>query len=701
MPHKMFNESWPQENLDDALVSLAKFSRLKPQLDSFNLSHIPKNRPISEVLSDLGRAVDLDIQPTQLRYGALKEQIPKCGPALLALSFPEEKETRYLAILHGRAGKVRYLSPELTTNTCSLKTLRPLLVHQVEQEHLPGIEQVLDVTGINPRRKERLRLALLEEKLSSTLLDLCWTVALPADRPLYQQAKNLGLPAKFLNLALLFVFENILLILSWYLIGRGVLQGKVDEGWLWPWGFVILIFNVSKTLSFRLQGFLSIELGTLIKRKLLARTFHVKLSQIQHQGMGELLGRIFDVETIQDLALNGGFTTLFALINIGFSAWVLAHGEGSAALLSLLGVYVLFMLFMCLGYYKKRKTWTQIRLKMTHDLIEKMVGHRTRLAQEKKGDWHLGEDSTLSDYLHCSKTLDRSQLSIEALFSNGWLLIGVLGLTPYLIRGTASSGTMAVSLGGILLATIGIHGLSHGLSSLSGFFISLKNLQPILELSETRTKPAPGSINNAHFKDLTIRNLSFSYRKEGEPVLEVPFLDIRNGDQILLTGESGGGKSTFVHLVSGTFQPDEGLLLLNGLDVATTGSLYWRKSIALAPQFHENFVFSGSFAYNLLMGAQWPPTHEGLQEAYDICVELGLGPLLEKMPSGMFQMVGETGWQLSHGERSRLFIARALHQKAKVLILDESFAALDQENLEKVFECVLKRSKTLILVAHP
>ena len=63
--------------------------------------------------------------------------------------------------------------------------------------------------------------------------------------------------------------------------------------------------------------------------------------------------------------------------------------------------------------------------------------------------------------------------------------------------------------------------------------------------------------------------------------------------------------------------------------------------------------------------------------------------------------IGETGWQLSHGERSRLYIARALLQGAEVVVLDESFAALDPETLERALRCVLRRARTLVVIAHP
>ena len=90
-----------------------------------------------------------------------------------------------------------------------------------------------------------------------------------------------------------------------------------------------------------------------------------------------------------------------------------------------------------------------------------------------------------------------------------------------------------------------------------------------------------------------------------------------------------------------------------------------------------------------------------MQAAEDVCIELGLGDLLDRMPGGLMQEVGESGWQLSHGERSRLFMARALLQEASLLVLDESFAALDPESLEQALRCVWRRVPTLVVIAHP
>lgn len=153
--------------------------------------------------------------------------------------------------------------------------------------------------------------------------------------------------------------------------------------------------------------------------------------------------------------------------------------------------------------------------------------------------------------------------------------------------------------------------------------------------------------------------------------------------------------------LAGLRVPQSGLLLLEGLDRHSLGLDGWRRRAVAAPQFQENHVLTNTFAFNLLMGREWPPRPGDFEEAQAVCRELGLGELLDRMPAGLLQMVGESGWQLSHGEKSRLYIARALLQRAELVVLDESFAALDPESLRRALRCVLERARTLLVIAHP
>jgi ATP-binding cassette subfamily B protein len=200
---------------------------------------------------------------------------------------------------------------------------------------------------------------------------------------------------------------------------------------------------------------------------------------------------------------------------------------------------------------------------------------------------------------------------------------------------------------------------------------------------------------------LEAQHLSFRHPGRGEPVLHGCDLRVHRGEHVLLEGPSGGGKTTLGTVLAGLRQPQSGLLLLRGLDRRTLGPERWREGIVAAPQFHDNHVFSGTLAFNLLMGRAWPPRPEDLELATAICHELGLGELLARMPAGIMQIVGETGWQLSHGERSRLFVARALVQQPELLVLDESFAALDPDTLRRCHRCVSRRVPSLLVIAHP
>ena len=196
------------------------------------------------------------------------------------------------------------------------------------------------------------------------------------------------------------------------------------------------------------------------------------------------------------------------------------------------------------------------------------------------------------------------------------------------------------------------------------------------------------------------REVSYAYPGRQAPAVAHCDLEVKHGDRILVQGPSGGGKSTLAAILAGLRRPDSGLLLLDGLDQQSTGTRVWRRAVVLAPQFHDNHILTESLAFNLLMGRRWPAYPAELEEAIEVCKRLGLGELLERMPAGIFQMVGETGWQLSHGERNRVFLARTLLQNEGLTILDESFEPLDSENALKASRLVLERVPSVVAITH-
>jgi ATP-binding cassette subfamily B protein len=300
---------------------------------------------------------------------------------------------------------------------------------------------------------------------------------------------------------------------------------------------------------------------------------------------------------------------------------------------------------------------------------------------------------------------------LAAFFSvapRGWLLLGLVGLAPVVLRGPALTADIAVALGGVLLAFRAYRRFALGLDAAGGLLVAWRAISPLFRAGARA--PADGSPRfavraRAETREARpvadARDVVFRYREKGEAVLRGVNLRITGGERILLEGGSGGGKSTFASILAGVRTPESGLVLVGGLDLATLGPREWRRQIVATPQFHENHVLTSTFAFNLLMGRRWPPEPRDIADAEAVCAELGLDGLLARMPSGLGQTVGETGWQLSHGERSRLYIARALLQDAELIVLDESFAALDPESLRAALACVRARAKTLLVIAHP
>ena len=572
----------------------------------------------------------------------------------------------------------------------------------------------------------------------------------------WRRLSEVGLPRSLAILFGLRLIHYALLMTAWGVLGRGALNGRLDRDWLIAWALLLLTAVPFHLLAEWTQGRFAVEAGARLKGRLLFGALRLLPEEIRHLGAGQLLGKIAESHAIESLALNGGFLALSAVIELGLAAVILSlSGAGQFPWLQVL------MLLSCVGltalfarsYYRRRLEWTETRTAMTHDLVERMVGHRTRLAQEARARWHDGEDRAVESYLAKSQAMDRVG-ALQMMAPRGWLAVGLFGLALSFVSGGGATTAMAMSVGGVLLGYRGLQKLESSLSSLLGAAIAWNQIADIFNAAgrmqdcgspdfaarpidpdgfntssdggrrsfdghcsgasdnerrsfdrpfvKTASTAARGAESSAH-NDILIEahDLTFRYHERGEPALRGCGMRIREGDRLLLEGESGGGKSTLASLLTGLRSPESGLLLLRGLDRQTIGAAGWRKRVAAAPQFHENHVLTGTFAFNLLMGRGWPPSEEDIAEAEGVCRELGLGDLLERMPAGLLQMVGETGWRLSHGERSRMFMARALLQGADLVILDESFGALDPATLRQCLQTALERSRTLMVIAHP
>ena len=642
-------------------------------------------------------------------YSEVGQLISGAAPALLKL--PSDGEPRFLLLYGTGRKRVRLLAPDLTIRRVNRETVRDAVCQRIEAPLVPEVDGMLLKAGVARRRRSRAREAILRERLSSVRIGGCWLLRLSPGRSYWQQMRRQRLPRRLLVLTISHTLQYALLLLSWSIVGRAAFQGRVDSGWLWAWGLLLLTMIPLRLAATWSSGMLAVEAGASIKRRLMYGALRLDAEDIRRQGVGQLFGRVIESGAVESLALSSGFLGLFAFIELTMAAVVLYAGAGGGFhLLFLVGWVALTFLSGWLSF-KQRGRWTETRLSMTHELVERMIGHRTRIAQEAPESWHEGEDQTVERYLDISKGMDRATV-MQSILPRGWLVVGFLGLAPAFVSVGGSSPTaLAISLGGILLAYRALQRLASVLSQLVGAAIAWKQVAPIFKAARRSEYPALPTFDlelrpvdaESQRRQVVIEahDLVFRYPGRAEPVLQQCSVQIYSGERLLLVGDSGGGKSTLGSILAGLRSPVSGLLLLSGMDRGVLGPEGWRKRVASAPQFHENHVFMGTFAFNLLMGRGWPPEAQDLKDAEEICRELALGDLINRMPAGLSQMVGEMGWQLSHGERSRLYIARTLLQGADLIVLDESFGALDPETMRQCLECVLQRACTLVVIAHP
>ena len=679
---------WSADALPDALVALG--GRAAPGLGP---PEGDDDDAVERWLRIAADVVGIEVQPIDLLYDELPAVLRAGGPALLRV------DGRTIVLL----GAHRVLARDGEPLAVPVDVLGRALCASREAPLIDRADRL--VAPLPSARRDACRRAVLASWLEREPLGSAWLVRRPPEAPLGRQLADLGVPAAVVGLGAAHLAAWSLWVASWFLLGRGALHGRLDGGWMLAWAAALVTLAPLRALTVWLQGWTGIRLGTELKRRLLAGALRMDVDRVRSRGIGSLLGQIEEESVLERFALGGGFAAAFAGIELLFALPVLAWGAGGS-LAAVLGLAVLVgAAVLGAATIRLRRAWTDARIGLTHDLVEKLVGHRTRVVQERPETWHVDEDRALVDYGRVSARMDRVAVGLGALHP-GWIALATLALGPAFVAGTASPTAFAVAIGGLLLFGRSLQGLTRGLVDLAEARIAWEQVREVYRASRVAPSPAAPEAERAADDDdprvIDARNLRYRYPGAERAAVAGATLTIGRKDRILLTGPSGGGKSTFGALLLGNRRPTAGVLLLDGLDRDAWGDAAWHGRITGAPQFHENHVLVSTLAFNLLMGRRWPPRPEDLEAATVVCQQLGLGPLLDRMPSGLQQLVGETGWRLSHGERSRVFLARALlKQQAELIVLDESFGALDPAAVEWCLYRANAHPGALLVIAHP
>lgn len=257
--------------------------------------------------------------------------------------------------------------------------------------------------------------------------------------------------------------------------------------------------------------------------------------------------------------------------------------------------------------------------------------------------------------------------------------VGIVVIGVYLaLDGSLTMGSViaAMILSGRALAP------TAALSSLfvrgSFAFSTLRSLNAVMQT--TSDKSAPGRALNAGAErgNFDVKSVSLQYPGSTLPALKNVSFKSGANERIGLVGSVGAGKTSLVRLLSGLYAPSDGLVLINGLNIAQISPARLRREVQLVPQ--EAVLFSGTLAENIAFGTPQASNEELLRVAR----LTGVDKIAAMHPEGFGMQITERGRNLSGGQRQMVALARALLPRPKVLILDEPTSSMDTQN-EKIF----------------
>ncbi|MFX1274640.1 MAG: ABC transporter ATP-binding protein [Promethearchaeota archaeon] len=472
-------------------------------------------------------------------------------------------------------------------------------------------------------------------------------------------------------------------------------------------GILFFIFTISGVLTRIAQGYIISKLATITMYNLRAELFFKfqELGLDYHEGKDKTAGKKIsyltnDVNTIQELIQSGLLVVIgnfFLIFGVLFIMFILSW---QLTLLSFI-ITPMILIFGGFLFKKARKYFNELRDRVstvTSNLDESILG--MRIIQS-----FAVEQENLLEFK------SSTELERETTIKAGKLMAFVPGIIMFAITITLGILFFAAGLlireglmtqGSLVAFIFYVFQFFEPFFSLLGFFTLLQNsiaagarIISILE-EETNIKDIVKSIQLDSIKGvIEYKNVDFNY-EENIPILKQVNIKIKEKERLALVGYTGAGKSTFIKLLSRFYDPSNGIIEIDGIDLRKVKIKSLREKMGIVLQ--ENFLFSGTIKDNIKYG-RLDATDE---EIIDVAKKVSAHDFIVKLEKGYETEVGERGSKLSAGERQLIAFARALIADPPILILDEATSSIDPYSellIQQALETLLK-DRTSISIAH-
>lgn len=335
---------------------------------------------------------------------------------------------------------------------------------------------------------------------------------------------------------------------------------------------------------------------------------------------------------------------------------------------------------------------------MTTNFNETFAGNKIMAAYNLQENQNKKFENQIHDQFNLAMSLTKRVGWMSPIMyfvcSIGIALVMAVG-NHLILSGQMTAGSFASFVTSLLLLYKPTKTLGNTLTSLQGTFVAMGRVFELFDL-QPHIQSAPDAIKAHGLNDsIEFKNVYFEYEK-GLPVLKNFNLKVQKNETIALVGNSGGGKSTVVSLIPRFYDVTSGSVNFDGIDIRRFELNSLRDQISFV--FQDNFLFSGSIRYNIMMGNE-----NASEEALDRVVKMAhLDEFIATLENGLDTVVGERGTTLSGGQRQRVAIARAMLKDAPIVILDEATSALDNESeaiVQKALDNLIQ-NKTVFVIAH-
>ncbi len=507
-------------------------------------------------------------------------------------------------------------------------------------------------------------------------------------------------------------FAAMLVVTALSLAAPWLIQIAIDDaiatGNLAQLGLIVVLLTLTfigiyaaHALQTYLMSWVGQRMLATMRSQLFSHLQRLSLSYHTRHPIGVTISRVInDVATINEVLSQGIIQIIGdSLVLIGIVvAMLIMSPELSVTAFGVVPLMVIAtLIFSRLARHAFRATRTAVA-KMVGNLAEAISGMRVIQAFAQ-----LPAAATRFEKRNQESTNAQIYaMSLSLAFTPAVEFLALIATAAVLFFGGIAYSNESVSIGIVVAFLAYVSRFFQPIQELSQLYASLQSAmagaEKVLELLDTEPlivdlpEASPMPIIEGHIE---LRKVYFSYDDE-RPVLNNINLTIEKGQTVALIGETGAGKTTIANLITRFYETNNGLILIDGIDIRSIQQRTLRAQMALVLQ--DPFLFPGTIADNIRFGAP----HASNEQVVKVTELIGLNHFVNRLPEGYSTQVLEFGANISVGQRQLISIARALMVNPRLIILDEATSSIDviTERIIQDALHTLLEDRTAIIIAH-